>query len=1047
MKRENKIHMKVIAFLLYTFCFFYTSAQQKKADVKEYTRFFTTYPFSDPNPIANMTNIYPYFRFDGFTHKPVQKEWKVVELENDFIRLMILPEIGGKIWSAEEKSTGKPFLYYNHVVKFRDIAMRGPWTSGGLEANFGIIGHTPNCATPVDYKVIENDNGSVSCFIGTLDLLTRTYWTMEINLEKDKAYFTTKTFWHNSGSFETPYYHWMNAGIKTAGGLQYIFPGNAYLGHDGDYHGWPVNKTNGKDISYYENNNFGGYKSYHVFGDYTDFFGAYWKDDDLGVVKYGEYADKPGKKIWIWGLSDQGMIWENLLTDNDGQYSEIQSGRLFNQTSANSTFTPFKHKGFEPYATDTWQEQWYPVLKTGGITTASRYGALNIERNGEWIKMYFSPTQTIKDSLKIYTDDHTLIYSKLLNGSPLEIFRDSIKLQNSTTDFTVRLGSDKLQFQSATGSNKLNRPVQSPANFDWNTAQGLYIQGSELMLQKNYKQAEEKLQDCLKKDANYLPALTEMASLQIHNIQHQEALKFTRKALSIDAYDARANFYYGIINAQLGNITDAKDGLSVAALSTEYRSAAYTELGKLALQEKNWANAINQANRALDYNRLNISALELMAIAYRLSGDAKKATETLELITQKNPLNHFAGFEKYLLQSNNLNKAGFQALIKNEMEIESYIELAMIYYKAGLFENALTALSLSKQNAITFYWSAYLLHLLNRPFTPQLREAANSSPAFIFPFREEDAAMLKWTIGQHDDWKPKYYLALLFNDRGLKDSCAELLNQCKNLPDFAPFYATRASIIQKENFAEADLKKAVAINNKEWRYYKLLTEFYIDQNKPAEALKTIEPFYKKEPDNYIIGILYAKVLLANQKYTACINVLNSIQILPFEGATAGRDLYKEANLMRAITEMENKNYAKAKVFINDARKWPENLGSGKPYVENIDERLEDWLIYLCSVRGNDNINAQQFLSKILLFGRSTSADAQIIEANHLITAWAIEQTENKQQALHYLQSLLNKNTESKVMPLVIAGFEKNIFKAKINIPELRVIETLIHSQK
>ena len=125
--------------------------------------------------------------------KPVEKEWKVVELENDFIKLMILPEIGGKIWAAFEKSTGKSFVYYNQVVKFRDVAMRGPWTSGGIEANYGIVGHTPNCATPVDYTTMTKKDGSVSCVIGVLDLLTQHTWRIDINLEKDKAYFTTSS--------------------------------------------------------------------------------------------------------------------------------------------------------------------------------------------------------------------------------------------------------------------------------------------------------------------------------------------------------------------------------------------------------------------------------------------------------------------------------------------------------------------------------------------------------------------------------------------------------------------------------------------------------------------------------------------------------------------------------------------------------------------------------------------------------------------------------------------------------------------------------------
>lgn len=67
---------------------------------------------------------------------------------------------------AVEKSTGKEFIYFNHVVKFPDVAMRGAWTSGGIEFNFGIFGHTPSCSSPVDYLTRENADGSTSCFVG-----------------------------------------------------------------------------------------------------------------------------------------------------------------------------------------------------------------------------------------------------------------------------------------------------------------------------------------------------------------------------------------------------------------------------------------------------------------------------------------------------------------------------------------------------------------------------------------------------------------------------------------------------------------------------------------------------------------------------------------------------------------------------------------------------------------------------------------------------------------------------------------------------------------
>ncbi|MDL2256322.1 DUF5107 domain-containing protein [Parabacteroides sp. OttesenSCG-928-K15] len=210
---------------------------QAQATVTETMQSMKTYPFSDPDPVANPSTLfYPYFRFDGFAAKGVDQDWKVVELENDYIKVSLFPEVGGKIWGAVDKTSQKEFIYYNHVVKFRDIAMRGAWTSGGIEFNFGIIGHVPSTATPVDYLIKKKEDGSASCYVSSYEWVTRTWWTVEVNLEPDKAYFTTNTTWHNSSSIDQPYYQWMNAGYKAAGNPQFIYPGTNYIGHGGELH-------------------------------------------------------------------------------------------------------------------------------------------------------------------------------------------------------------------------------------------------------------------------------------------------------------------------------------------------------------------------------------------------------------------------------------------------------------------------------------------------------------------------------------------------------------------------------------------------------------------------------------------------------------------------------------------------------------------------------------------------------------------------------------------------------------------------------------------
>lgn len=362
--------MRLRFFLLYFICISahcnFSLSGQDNVRIREDRKEYVTYPYSDANPFATFGKIYPYYRYDGFASQSEIKAWKIVELENEWLKMQILPEIGGKIWSVIDKLSGKEMFYGNNVVKFWDISLRGPWTSGGIEFNYGIVGHSPNSSFPVDYLLENKSDGSVSCYINTLDLLTRTYWTVEINLPADKGWFTTRSFWHNKTGLSQPYSNWVNTGMKAKSDLRFIYPGTDVIQHNGERFPWPADTVNGKDFTQWRELDFGSSKSFHITGQHAPYFGAYWEDEKWGIMQYAERDNKLGRKIFSWALSDQGGIWEELLTDYDGQYVELQSGRLFNQNMVTSSPTPFKQTGFAPHGTDVWTEYWFPYRDTDG---------------------------------------------------------------------------------------------------------------------------------------------------------------------------------------------------------------------------------------------------------------------------------------------------------------------------------------------------------------------------------------------------------------------------------------------------------------------------------------------------------------------------------------------------------------------------------------------------------------------------------------------------------------------------------------------------------
>lgn len=982
----------------------------QQATVTETVETVKTYPFSDPDPVADPSDLfYPYFRFDGFSAKGTDRQWKVVSLENDYIKLTLFPEIGGKIWGAVDKTTGKEFIYNNHVVKFRDIAMRGPWTSGGIEFNFGIIGHAPTSSTPVDYVTRQKPDGSVSCYVSSYELVTRTLWTVEVNLPKDKAYFTTTTTWHNSSSIDQPYYQWMNAGYPAAGNVEFCYPGTNYIGHGGELHSFPLDEQ-GRDISWYEKNDFGNSKSYHIVGKYNDFYGAYWHDNDFGSIHHAGYDEKLGMKIFLWGLSREGGIWEDLLTDTNGQYIELQSGRMYNQPASNSSLTPYKHTAFGPQATDRWTEYWFPVKGIKGVSKASRIGALNVLREDGFLKLYFSPLQKLSTTIKLYEGEKEM-NSIPLNCGVLETWKDSIPLNKAVAAgrLKVVVGEDLLVYSEVPSDNITSRPKQLPADFDWSSAYGLYTQGEQWMNQKVLDKAEKFLLASLEKDPYFVPALTDLASLYYRQGRYDEALARCETALSINTYDGDVNYLYGLCNMALGNHTDAKDGFSVASYSPGVRSAAYEKLAEMYLMDRNWTKAEHYALRSKEFNQMNLSADHVLMVAYRKTNQPEKAKALIDPLLEDLPLYHAARFEQlYQGEGSGHPIDDLQSLIRNELPFETYMELAEWYESVGCTEEALSLLSCAGNYPIALYKQAYLLHQAGNDDESRgmLQRAGALSPAMVFPFRPSSLKALEWAKTVQPDWKIDYYEALIRWANQDKAKALELLENCGEA-DYAPFYLSRASLKEGESRL-ADLLKAEQIEMS-WRTGFALINHYVANNQWQKAVETGKKYTKKYPSNYYIGLKYAKALCETGQYQPCISLLSRMQVLPNEGSYAGRAVYREANLYRAMEQLSHKNYKQVVKSVETSKEWPENLGVGKPYDNMIDNRLEDYLEAKAAAGQGDSrktsallaavadytISRSHFESGNLLSALALRESGKVQEADHMVAAWSTDFPENR----------------------------------------------------
>lgn len=1001
-----------------------TLSQAQNAYLKEGVTTMDTYGFGDPNPVPNPDNLYyPYFRYDGYSTDKVSKQWKTVEMENPYIKVTLFPEIGGKIWGAIDKSSGQEFIYYNHVVKFRDIALRGAWVSGGIEFNFGIIGHVPTSATPIDYVTKEKADGSVSCYISSFELLTRTYWTVEVNLPKDKAYFTTHTTWHNSSSLDQPYYHWMNAAYHSSPEMEFCYPGDHFIGHDGDLHNFPMDGK-GHNISWYKENAFEDSKSYHVLGYYNDFYGAYWHDKDFGSVHYSPYDEKLGMKIFLWSQARDGAIWEDLLTDNDGQYVELQSGKMFNQPGDASAWTTFKNTAFRPGATDEWTEYWYPTKGTKGVVKSSPAGSLNITRENGTTTLYFSPLQDMNTSVKMESNGKT-IFSEKISFKTLQTWSHKIdaSLIPSEGKLKVTIGDKALFYSEEESDNQAVRPRKMPADFDWNSVYGLYTTGEQYMLQKKDLSAEKYLKAALEKDKYFAPALNRLSSLYLRWGRYDEALKLSSTAISLNAYDGEANYLYGLCNLRLGNFTDAKDGFSVAAYDPAMRSVAYSALAGVSIREKNWNKAVSEINKSLIANPQNLSAKQELMVCYRNMGEKEKAIELQRQVLEDLPLAQGIRYEQYLLNPSESNKAAFTSMIRNELPKETYMELSSWYEMIGRTDEAIDLLAFVNNDPVAAYKKAWLLSQKGEDKAANniIEQVNGMSVEMAFPFRAEDIKALEWACTKTSSWKPIYLLAILYHSCGNKDKATELLRSCTNA-DFAPFYLYRATLVNG-NDRLADLKKAESLD-KSWRTGKALIRHYEAQKDYKQACETAANYYKMFPKNNTLGFLYGKTLCENGEYSKSVALLKKITVLPAEGSYDGRDAYRKANLFEAMEYLKKGNGNKALQCINASKQWIENLGVGKPYDEQIDYRIENYMEAKAILKTNPK-KATELLQKTAVIPKVEKN----FNSSNLLVAITMREIGHKAEADEWVGKWLNEYKDNPMADWCVAIYNGDTTRA------------------
>jgi len=257
------------------------------------------------------------------------------------------------------------------------------------------------------------------------------------------------------------------------------------------------------------------------------------------------------------------------------------------------------------------------------------------------------------------------------------------------------------------------------------------------------------------------------------------------------------------------------------------------------------------------------------------------------------------------------------------------------------------------------FWLAFLDKNKTKEY---LLKGLGASPYLVFPHRTETAMVLRQLMAENRNWELKYYLALINLKMDLTEQAIALFNECGDEPGYAPFYLAKAKLATSSAAQLQCLQSARELAPSDWRVLMALANFYLQNNAPEKTLEITGKLKALFPEQASIGMCYAKALITLQKYEECITFLEGFDVLPFEGATVGRDIFHESCLRSALNALEDENYKAAAKYAEKAREWPVNLGVGKPY--DVDERMEDYILSLAFEKLGNSKKAKAFAARV-----------------------------------------------------------------------------------
>lgn len=898
--------------------------------------------------------VYPYPVIEKIGDSCEDKRYRAVFLENEYIKVMILPELGGRVQMAYDKIAERHFIYYNHVIKPALVGLTGPWISGGIEFNWPQH-HRPSTFLPVDYSVEKCADGSAVVWVGERERMFHQKGMAGFTLRPGRAVLEIQGKVYNPTPIPQTFLWWANPAVAVNEHYQSVFPGdvNAVFDHGKrDVSRYPIatgiyykmDYSAGVDISRYKN--IPVPTSYMAIRSKYNFVGGYENDTRAGLLHVANHHISPGKKQWTWGNGDFGQAWDRNLTDTDGPYIELMTG-VYTDNQPDFTW-------LQPYEEKTFTQYFMPYRELGVVKNASADLLMNIEPEEVAARLKLFATSGMQDVRIVVEKEGIKVLETRCDLSPERIWETEVPV-SGLEEIAVSIfnAGGRLLLSWKTEPDEL-KPIPEAAKAalepgEIQTAEQLYLTGLHL---EQYRHATYPAtayyKEALRREPGDVRNNNALGLWLFRRGQFAEAEVYFRRAVATlternpNPYDGEPLYNLGLALKYQGRTNEAYDYFYKACWNAAWQDTGYYSLAQLSAAAGNWEEALEEIGRSLLRNWNNLRGRHLKTVILRHLGQTDEALEWIEHSLKIDCFNFGCRFEKYLISGDEADKR----LLIDDMrrEAHNYEELALDYASAGCWKEALavaeTAIDASVSCAtLLHYYKSWFLLELGR--TAQARQAIgiaeSQSPDYCFPNTLEAILALQAVIrfaGKVP--KASYYLGNLWYDKRQYAEAVEAWEDSIRHDDTFPTVLRNLSLAyfnksDRKEEALLLLERAFALDPSDARILMELDQLYKRLNRPhAERLAFLETHKTVAFTRDDLYLEYVTLLNQTGRYEDALRLIDARRFHPWEGGEGKVSSQYQLSRLELVKEkMEAGQYREALELIDECFVYPHHLGEGK----------------------------------------------------------------------------------------------------------------------